>query len=44
MIVKSDKFPQISNKIIANICWMDNESLNIKKKYYLNTVIRLLNV
>ena len=33
MIVKSDDLPQISNKIIANICWMDNESLNIKKKY-----------
>ena len=33
MIVKHGDLPQISNKIIANICWMDSEPMNIKKKY-----------
>ena len=33
MIVKRGDLPQISNIIIANICWMDSEPLNIKKKY-----------
>ena len=30
---KNSQDEEKSNKIIANICWMDNESLNIKKKY-----------
>jgi sulfate adenylyltransferase subunit 1 len=33
MIVKHGDLPQISNKIIANVCWMDSEPMNIKKKY-----------
>tara|TARA_B100000676_G_C18029431_1_gene817693 strand:- start:458 stop:1711 length:1254 start_codon:yes stop_codon:yes gene_type:complete len=27
--------PKVGNKIIAQICWMDDESLSIKKKYFI---------